>query len=163
MVKIWKWQKLLNSVPLIKKILVNQIYVRNWSFSLTFMVLQWMKTNFKSRQFSRFLPRSKCAIQVEIWKWLKLLNSVPIIKKTLVNQVDIRVQVFSWWMGRNSEVLVIFKFRNEAHTRTSAEIFKIDQFWSLSSFTVQLRKSFKMIKFECKHGLQVFSGWMEQN
>ena len=87
LVKILKWLKLLNSVPFIKKTIVNQVYIRIWSSWLTFTVLQWMKTNFKISQFSRFLLRSENAIQVEIWKWLKLLNSVPFIKKTLVNQL----------------------------------------------------------------------------
>ena len=83
-VKIWKWLKLLNSVPLIKKPLSNQVYIRIWSFSLTFTVLQWMKKNSKNSQFSSFLLRSGYAILVKIWKWLKLLNSYPFIKKKLV-------------------------------------------------------------------------------
>ena len=86
-VKIWKWLKLLNSVPFIKKPLVNKVYIRIWSFWLTFTVLQWMKKNCKNSQFSSFLLRSGYAILVKIWKWLKLLNSVPFIKKPLVNQV----------------------------------------------------------------------------
>ena len=88
-VKIWKWLKLLNSVPFIKKPLVNQVYIRIWSFWLTFTVLQWMKKNSKNSQFSSFLLRSGYAILVKIWKWLKLLNSVPFIKKRLVNHVYI--------------------------------------------------------------------------
>ena len=95
-VKIWKWLKLLNSVPFIKKPLVNQFYIRIWSFWLTFTVLQWMKKNSKNSQFSRFLLRSEYAIQVKIWKWLKLLNSVPFIKKPLVNQVCI--WIWSFWL-----------------------------------------------------------------
>ena len=108
-VKIWKWLKLLNSVPFTKKTLVNHIYIRIWSCWLIFTVLQWMKTNFKISQFLRFLLRSEYAIQVKIWKWLKLLNSVPFIKKPLVNQAYIR----SWslrltftvlqWMKKNSK------------------------------------------------------------
>ena len=89
-VKIWKWLKLLNSVPFIKKPLVNQVCIWIWSFLLTFTVLQWMKKNSKNSQFSSFLLRSGFAIFVKIWKWLKLLNSVPFMKKPLVNQVDIR-------------------------------------------------------------------------
>ena len=42
------------------------------------------------------------------------------------------------------------KFWPESHTWTLAEILKIDQFWSLSSFTVKLWKSVKMIKFDLK-------------
>ena len=95
-VKISKWLKPLNSPPFIKKTLVNQVYIRIWSFSLTFTVLQWMKTNFKISQFSSFLLRSGYAIWVKIWKWLKLLNSVPFIKKKLVNQVYIRI--WSFWL-----------------------------------------------------------------
>ena len=90
-VKIWKWVKLLNSVPFIKKPLVNQVYIRIWSFWLTFTVLQWMKKNSKNSQFSSFLLRSGYAILVKIWKWLKLLNYVPFIKKRLLNHVYIRI------------------------------------------------------------------------
>ena len=82
-VKIWKWLKLLNSVPFMKKPLVNQVCIWIWSFWLTFTVLQWMKKNSKKSQFSSFLLRSGYAIQVKIWKWLKLLNSYPFIKKRL--------------------------------------------------------------------------------
>ena len=109
LVKIWKWLKLLNSVPFIKKPHVNQVYIRNWSSSLTFTVSQGMKANIIISQFSRFLLRSGYAIQVKIWKWLKLLNSVPFIKKPLLNQVYIRIWSF-WltltvlqWMKKNSK------------------------------------------------------------
>ena len=95
-VKIWKWLKLLNSVPFIKKRLVNHVYIRIWSSSLTFTVSQGMKANIKISQFSRFLLMSEYAIQVKIWKWLKLLNSVPFIKKPLVNQVCI--WIWSFWL-----------------------------------------------------------------
>ena len=94
-VKIWKWLKLLNSVPFMKKILVNQVCIWIWSFWLTFTVLQWMKKNSKNSQFSCFLLRSGYAILVKIWKWLKLLNSVPSIKKRLLNHVYIWIRS-SW-------------------------------------------------------------------
>ena len=95
-VKIWKWLKLLNSVPFIKKPLVNQVYIRISSVWLTFTVLQWMKKNSKNSQFSSFLLRSSYAIEVKIWKWLNLLNSYPFIKKRLVNHVYIRI--WSSWL-----------------------------------------------------------------
>ena len=95
-VKIWKWLKLLNSYPFIKKRLVNHVYIRIWSSSLTFTVSQGMKANIKISQFSRFLLWSEDAIHVKIWKWLKLLNSVPFIKKPLVNQV--RIRIWSFWL-----------------------------------------------------------------
>ena len=72
-VKIWKWLKLLNSVPFIKKPVVNQVCIWIWSLWLTFTGLQWMKKNSKNSQFSSFLVRSRYAILVKIWKWLKLL------------------------------------------------------------------------------------------
>ena len=96
-VKIWEWLKLLNSYPFIKKRLVNHVYIRIWSSSLTFTVSQGMKANIKISPFSSFLLRSEYAIQVKIWKWLKLLNSVPFIKKPLVNQVYIRI--WSFWLN----------------------------------------------------------------
>ena len=96
-VKIWKWLKLLNSVPFTKKTLVNQLYIRIWSFWLTFTVLPWMKKNSKNNHFWRILLRSEYPIQVKIWNWLKLLNSVAFIKKPLVNQVYIRI--WSFWLN----------------------------------------------------------------
>ena len=109
LIKIWKWLKLLNSYPFIKKRLVNHVYIRIWSSSLTFTVSQGMKANIEISQFSRFLLRSEYAIQVKIWNWLKLLNSVPFIKKPLVNQVCIWIWSF-WltftvlqWMKKNSK------------------------------------------------------------
>ena len=95
-VKIWKWLKLFNSVPFNKKPLVNKVCIWIWSFSLTFTVLQWMKKNSKNSQFSSFLLRSGYAILVKIWKWLKLLNSFPFIKKRLLNHVYIRI--WSSWL-----------------------------------------------------------------
>ena len=95
-VKIWKWLKLLNLVSFIKETLVNQVYIQISSSWPTFTFSKWMKTNFKISQFSRFLLRSEYAIQVKIWKWLKLLNSVLFIKKTLVNHVYIGI--WSIWL-----------------------------------------------------------------
>ena len=95
-VKIWKWLKLLNFVPFINKRLINHVYIRIWSSSLTFTVSQRMKANIKISQFSRFLLRSAYPIQVKIWKWPKLVNSVPFIKKPLVNQVSI--WIWSFWL-----------------------------------------------------------------
>ena len=114
--KIWKWLKLLNYVPFIKNPLVNQVYIRIWSFWLTFTVLQWMKKNSKNSQFSSFQLRSEHVILEKIWKWLKLLNSVPFNKKTLVNQVYIRIWS-SWltftvlqWMKANFKISQFSRF-----------------------------------------------------
>ena len=109
-VKIWKWLKLHNSVSFIKRTLVNNVYIRIRSSWLTFTVLQWGKTNSKISQFLRFMLRSEYAIQFKIWKWPKLLDSVPFIKKTLVNQVYIRIWSFLLtfivlqWMKKNCKI-----------------------------------------------------------
>ena len=95
-VKIWKWIKIFNSVPFIKKPLVNQVCIWIWSFWLTFTVLQWKKKNSKNSQFSSFLLRCGYAILVKIWKWLQLLHSVPFIKKRLLNHVYI--WIWSSWL-----------------------------------------------------------------
>ena len=130
MVKIWKWLKLLNSVPFIKKTPVNHVYIRIWSSWLNFKLLQWMKTNFKISQFSRFLLRSGYAIFVKIWKWLKLLNSVQFIKKTLVNIVYIRIwsSLLTFtvveWMKRNFKISQICRFLLRSLYRIMVKIWK---------------------------------------
>ena len=109
LVKIWKWLKLLNSVPFIKKWLLNHVYIQIWSSLLTFTVSQGMKANIKISQFSRFLLTSEYPIQVKIWKWLKLLNSVPFMNKRLVNHFYIRIWssrltfTVLQWMKKNSK------------------------------------------------------------
>ena len=117
LVKIWIWLKVQNSVPFMKKTLVNQIYIRIWSFWLTLTVLQWMKKNSKISQFSSFLLSSEYSIQGKIRKWLKLLSSVPFIKRTLVNHVYIRIWS-SWltftvlqWMKKNSKISQFSSFQ----------------------------------------------------
>ena len=115
-VKIWKWLKLLNSVPFIKKTLVNQVHILIGTLRLTFSALQLMKTNFEISQFRTFLLRSEYSIQVKIWKWLKLLKSAPFIRKTLVNHVYIRISSFwltftvSQWMKKNSKIIQFSSF-----------------------------------------------------
>ena len=129
-VKIWKWLKLLNSIPFIKKPLVNQVYIRIWSFWLTFTVLQWMKKNSKNSQFSSFLLRSGYAILVKIWKWLKLLNSVPFMKKQLRNHVYIRIWsswlifTVSHWMKANIKISQFSRFLLRSEYPIQVKIWK---------------------------------------
>ena len=131
--KIWKWLKLLNSVPFIKKTLVYHLYVWISSLWLTFIALQWMKTNFKISQISSFLLRN--AILVKIWKWLKLLNSVPFIKKTLLNHVYIR----TWSSWLTFTVLQLMK--------TNFEINQFPRFLLRSEYAFQAKiwKSLKLL------------------
>ena len=116
LVKIWKWRKHLNSFPFIKKRPVDQVYIRIWTFWLTFTVLKWVNKNSKISQFSRFLLRSGYLILDKIWKWLKLLNSLTLMKKTLANQVHIRIWSF-WqtftallWMKTNFKICLLEDF-----------------------------------------------------
>ena len=131
MVKIWKWLKLLNSVPFIKKTLVNHVHIRIWSSWLTFTILQWMKTSYKISQFSSFLLRSRYAIKVKIWKWLKLLNSFPFIKKTLGNNVYIRI--WSFWLT----------FTALQWMKTNFKISQFEDFCSGPDYAIQV----KMLKW----------------
>ena len=142
LVKLWKWLKLLNSVPFIKKTLVNDVYIGIWSSWLTFTVLQWMKTDFKISQFSRFLLRSEYPIQLKIWKWLKLLNSVQFIKKTLVSHLYIQIWSF-WqtftvlqWMKKNSKISQFSSFLVRSEYPIQVKIWK----W------LKLLNSFPLIK-----------------
>ena len=162
-VKIWKWLKLriLNSVPFIKKTLVNHVYIRIWSSSLSFTVLQWMKTNFKISQFSRFLLGFKYVIQVKIWKWLKLLNSVPFLKETLFNQVYIRFWSFwltftVWqWMKKNSEISQFSSFL----LRTGNAIFvKIRKWWKLLNSVPFIQKTLLNQVY-----IRIWSSWLTFN
>ena len=126
-VKIWKWLKLPNSVPFIKKPLVNHVYIRIWSFWLTFTVLQWMKKNSKNSQFWSFLLRSEYAILVKIWKWLKLLNSYPFIKKRLVNHVYRRI----WWSS--------LTFTVSRGMKANIKICQFSKFLLRSNYAIQVK------------------------
>ena len=135
LVKIWKWLKLLNSVPFIKKRLLNHVYIRIWSSWLTFTVSQGMKANIKISQFSRFLLRSEYPIQVKIWKSLKLLNSVPSIKKRLLNHVYI--QIWSCWLT----------FTVSHWMKANIKISQFSRFLLRSEYPIQVKiwKSLKLL------------------
>ena len=118
LVKIWQWLKLLNSVPFIKKTLVNHLCIGIRSSWLTFTVLQRMKKDFKISQFKGFLLRSEYAIQVKIRKWLKLLNSVPFIKKK------------TWKSCLHSNLIILTDFHSFTENEEKS---KISQFLKFSS------------------------------
>ena len=151
-VKIWKWLKLFNSVPFIKKTLVNHVYIRIWSSWLTFTILQWIKKNTTISQFSSFLLRSRYKIWGKIWKWLKLLKSVPFIKKTLVNQVYIRIDHLDWFSQFYSERRKTPKLLNfqvfcwtpsmQSGSKSHSHSFTLIQFYS------EWRKTPKLVNFQ---------------
>ena len=135
LVKIWKWLKLLNSYPFIKKRLVNHVYIRIELSSLTFTVSRGMKANIKISQFSRFLLKSEYAIQVKIWKWLKLLNSVPFIKKPLVNQVCI--WIWSFWL-----TFTVLQWMKKDSKNSQFSSFLLSLYSNLIILTVQQTSKF---------------------
>ena len=157
LVKIWKWLKLLNSVPFIKKRLLNHVYIRIWSSWLTFTVSQGMKANIKISQFSRFLLRSEYLIQVKIWKWLKLLNSVPFIKKPLVNQVYIGI--WSFWL--TFTVLQWMK-KNSKNSKFSSFLLRSMRFRSKLENELKLLNSVPFIKKRLLNHvyIRIWSSWL---
>ena len=158
LVKIWKWRKLLNSVPFIKKLLRNHVWIRIWSSWLTFTVSQGMKANIKISQFSRFLLRSEYPIQVKIWKWLKLLNSVPFNKKPLVNQVCIWICSF-WltftvlqWMKKNSKNSQFSSFLLRSGYAILVKIWKRRKLLNFVPFIKKLLRNYVWIR--------IWSSWL---
>ena len=179
-VRIWKWLKLLNSVPFIKKTLVSQVYIRIWSFWLTLTVLHWMKKNCKISQFSKFLLRSRHAILVKIWKWLKLLNSVQFMKKPIVKHLYIWISIIltdfhsitenedklqNWWIWRfllRSEYTIQVKIWKWLKVVNSVPFSKktlvnhlyiwIWSFWLTFTALQWMKTNFKISQFEdfCK-------------
>ena len=166
LVKIWKWWKLLNSVPFMKKTLVNHVYIRIGSFWLTFTVSQQMKTNFKISQFSRFLLRPGYSILVNIWKWLKLLNCVPFINETLVTQVYILIWSF-WltstvlqWMKRNFKICQFWRFLLRSEYANQVKIWKWPNFLILSHSSrkyLEMKFTFEFDHFDWLS--QFYSEW----
>ena len=104
-----------------------------------------MKTNFEISQFSWFLLRSGYSILVYIWKWPKLLNSVPFIKKIRGNHVYIQIWSFWWaftvlqWMKTSFKHLVVLLAGPISHTSTRCmdfvEIFNIILDLSITCFS----------------------------
>ena len=118
-----------------------------------FQILTWIAYSDLSRNIQIDKFKSLPTFTVKLWKSVKMMKF----------KCKDDLQVFSWWMEKNWEDIVIIKFRPKSHTCILAEKLKIDWFWSFSSFNVKLWTSVKTIKFKCKDELQVFSWWMEKN
>ena len=98
-----------------------------------------------------------------------ILKFVFIHCKTVkVSQYDqIRMQTWfpSVFLMNGTELRSYSHFQNfdqNAYPDLSRNL-QNDYFWSLSSFTVKLWKSAKMIEIKCKLDLLMFPWWMEQN
>ena len=90
---------------------------------------EWRQTS-KLVNFLSFLLRSRYAILVKIWKWIKLLNSVQFIKKALVNHVYIRIWS-SWltftvlhWMKTNFKISQLSRFLVRSEYASQVRILK---------------------------------------
>ena len=103
-VKTWKWLKLLNSVPFIKKPLVNQLYIRIWSLRLTFTVLQWMKKNSKNGQFSGFSGALWQGSSTENWA-----KSLKLSRMTAGYFIDTKFGMVTHTVNSNLKPLLFFK------------------------------------------------------
>ena len=127
--------------------LTNGTELRSFSH---LQILTWIGYSDLSRNLENwlilmfaFIPCETCESQS---RWSNL--NINMIQKPFLDE---------WNRMKN------FQFWPKSHSQTLAENLKIDYFWCLSSFTVKLWKSVKMIKFKCKLDLQVVSWWMVQN
>ena len=116
----------------------------------------WMEKNSEVLVIIKFWPWSyspnlsikleNCVILEFLFIHCKLWKSVKIINFKCKNDLE----VFSWWMEQNLEVLIFIKFRPRSHTRTLAEIFKLTNFevcfYSLWSCECQSKWSNSKVK-----------------
>ena len=105
--RVWTW---FTSV-----FLMNGTELRSFS---QFQILKWILYSDISRNLQIDLFRSLSSFTVKLRKSVIMINFI--CKHDL--------EVFSWWMEQDEEVLVIFKFWPKSHTRTLVEIFKLTNF-----------------------------------
>ena len=105
--------------------------------------------------------------KLENWLFLKFFFiHFKTVKVSQNDQIQMQTWFTSGFLMNGTELRCfshLWKILTWIGYSTLAEILKIVQFWCLPSFPVKLWKSEKMIKFEYKHDLQVFSWWMDKN
>ena len=107
-------------------------------------------------------------IRRNLENWL-ILKFVFIHCKTVKVSQDDQIRMETWFTsvffmnGKELRSFSHYQILNKIAYPDLSRNLQIYEFWSLISFTVKLWKAVKMIKFECKPDLQVFSWWMEQN
>ena len=123
------------------------------------------------RSFSHFQILNKIAypdLSRKLENWLILEFFLIQCETVKVSQND-QIQMQTWFTSgflmngtelRSFSHFQIFTWIGHSDLRRNLENWLI---WCLPSFPVKLWKSVKMIKFECKHDLQVFSWWMDKN
>ena len=94
--KFWKWPKLLNFVPFIKKTHVNHLYNRIWSFWIAFTFFTVKEDNLQNDSIFMISAKSHVCVFGQNLKIMKLLNFVPFIKKTHVKHVC--NLIWSFWI-----------------------------------------------------------------
>ena len=161
----------------------NHVYNRIWSFWLTFTILEWMKTNFKISQFSRFPLRSLYMILVTYLKMSKNSLFCSIHQETQGNHVYNLIRSF-WltvtvlqWRKRNFEISQFSRFllgryaifnQNLKMTKTSLFIKKtpvdhvynrIWSFWLTFTALQSMKTNFKVSQFSrflLRSGYEIF-------
>ena len=136
------------------KVHQNAISDLRTKFQLILMSTFW---NFHENALESVLGR-KSHFQATFDSNFKILKS---FRNFLVKIHDL--QVFSWWMEKIKKSWSLSNFDPNRIPKPLQKTWKLTKFWSFSSFTVKLWKSVKMIKFECKLDLKMFSWWMEHN
>ena len=106
----------------------DQIQMQTW-FTSGFLMNGTELRSFSHFQILTWIGYSDLSRNLENWLIL-MFAFIPceIVKVSQDDKLEYKhdLQVFSWWMDKNSEVLVIFKFWPESDTRTLAEILKIN-------------------------------------
>ena len=120
---------------------------------IPFQILTWIAYSDLSRNLHIDWFWSLTLFTAKLWKSIKMIKF----------KCKDDLQVFFWLFLKELRSFSHFQILTKIAYPELAEILKIDWFWSFPSLTVKLWKLVKMIKFECKHDLQAFSWWMEQN
>ena len=104
-IRIWTWFR--------SRFLINGTEWRSFS---DFQILTKIAYKDLSRKLENRLFLEFSSFTVKLWKPVKMIKF----------KCKFDLQVVSWWMVQNWEVLVIFKFWPQSDPRTLAEILKID-------------------------------------
>ena len=121
---------------------------------------------FGLRSLSHFQILTKIAysdLSRNLENWLILKFLCILCKIVKVNQDDQIRMIYKCFLDEWKRIKKFQSLSNFDRIAYPDLTRKLENWLSLSSFTVKLWKSVKMIKFDCKLDLQMFSWWMEQN
>ena len=124
-----------------------------------------MKTNFEIIQFEDFWKGLSMRFRSKIWKWLKFLNSVPFVKKTLQwmkkkskitqfsrfllrSEYAIHVKIWKWQKVLNSFPLIKKTLINHFHIWISS-------FWLTFTAYSEWRQTSKLVNLKISAKVRV--------